>query len=136
LLAPDNTQKPREMNLVKTTPNHSITTDTCSTNKANAIHTNSKTLELLKTTFHTYIREATMEYHRTKDILYVMENLGHKNIKNTLVYVHLAEALFKDQQDYFSKVAQNEKEACELVEAGFEYVCEFNQNKIFRKSKY
>lgn len=31
-----------------------------------------------------------------------METLGHKNIKNTLVYVHLAEALFKDQIEYVS----------------------------------
>jgi len=80
--------------------------------------------------------KGTMEYHRTKDILHVMETLGHKNIKNTLVYVHLAEALFKDQQEYVSKVAKTEKEACELIDAGFEYVCDFNQNKIFRKRKY
>ena len=33
--------------------------------------------------------KATMEYHRTKDILHVMQLLGHKSIKNTLVYTHL-----------------------------------------------
>jgi hypothetical protein len=27
------------------------------------------------------------------------------------------------------------EEACRLVEAGFEYVCDFNGNKIFRKRK-
>ena len=27
-----------------------------------------------------------MEYHRTKDILRIMKILGHKNIKNTLIY--------------------------------------------------
>jgi integrase len=80
--------------------------------------------------------KGTMEYHRTKDVLHVMETLGHKNIKNTLVYVHLAEALFKDQQEYVSKVAKSETDACALVDAGFEYVCDFNQNKIFRKRKY
>jgi integrase len=33
-------------------------------------------------TFHTFRHwKATMEYHRTKDILYVMKLLGHKNIK-------------------------------------------------------
>jgi integrase len=37
-------------------------------------------------TFHTLRHwKATMEYHRTKDILHVMQILGHKNIKNTLV---------------------------------------------------
>ncbi|MGF3499937.1 MAG: hypothetical protein ACQXXH_01380 [Candidatus Bathyarchaeia archaeon] len=87
-------------------------------------------------TFKTFRHwKGTMEYHRTKDILHVMETLGHKNIKNTLVYVHLAEALFKDQQEYVSKVAKNEKDACALIEAGFEYVCDFNYHKIFRKRK-
>ena len=33
--------------------------------------------------------KATMEYHKTKDILHVMQLLGHKNIRNTLVYTHL-----------------------------------------------
>lgn len=30
--------------------------------------------------------KGTMEYHKTKDILHVKQVLGHKNIKNTLVY--------------------------------------------------
>lgn len=76
-----------------------------------------------------------MEYHRTKDIIHVMQVLGHKSIKNTLVYVQLAEELFKGQQDYVSKVARTEKEACELVDAGFDYVCDFNSAKIFKKPK-
>ena len=33
--------------------------------------------------------KVTMEYHKTKDILHVMRILGHRNIKNTLVYTHL-----------------------------------------------
>jgi hypothetical protein len=65
-----------------------------------------------------------------------MQVLGHKNVKNTLLYVQLAEELFKDQQEFVSKVAKTEKNACELVEAGFEYVCDFEGAKIFRKSKY
>jgi hypothetical protein len=77
-----------------------------------------------------------MEYHKTKDILHVMQFLGHKNIKNTLIYVQLAKELFKDQQEYISKVAKTETEACALIEAGFEYICDFNEAKIFRKPKY
>jgi len=30
-----------------------------------------------------------MEYHKTKDILHVMQMLGHKNIMNTLKYTQL-----------------------------------------------
>ena len=92
---------------------------------------------LLRITFHTMRHwKGTMEYHKTKDILHVMQVLGHKNIKNTLIYVQLAEELFKDQQDYISKVAKTENDACLLIEAGFEFVCDFNGNKLFKKRKY
>jgi integrase len=40
--------------------------------------------------------KATMEYHRTKDILYVMKLLGHKNISITLIYTQLVE--FEDNE--------------------------------------
>jgi integrase len=91
---------------------------------------------LKRITFHTFRHwKGTIEYHRTKDILHVMQILGHKNIKNTLKYVQLAEALFKDQHEYISKVAKTQADICALVEAGFEYVCEFNSYKIFRKRK-
>ena len=80
--------------------------------------------------------KATMEYHRTKDILYVKQLLGHKRIENTLKYVQLAEELFKNEVEYVSKVAKTEGEACVLVEAGFDFVCDINGNKLFRKKKY
>jgi len=78
--------------------------------------------------------KGTMEYHRTKDILHVMNVLGHKNIKNTLVYTHLVNF---ETDDFSSRVAKAVGEACALVEAGFEYVTgEYNDGgKIFRKRK-
>lgn len=79
--------------------------------------------------------KGTMEYHRTKDVLYVMQVLGHKNIKNTLIYIQLEEALFQDQVDFISKVAKTEAEACVLIEAGFDFVCDFDGHKLFRKRK-
>jgi integrase len=78
----------------------------------------------------------TMDYHKTKDPLYVMKRLGHKNLKNTLIYIQLEEALFKDEIDYVSKVAKSEAEACVLIEAGFDFVCDFDGHKLFRKKKY
>lgn len=84
-------------------------------------------------TFHTFRHwKATMEYHKTKDILHVKEFLGQKSINNTLIYTQLVS--FEDDE-FTARVAHSEKEACELVEAGFEYVCDFNGNKIFRKRK-
>ncbi|MEM1539322.1 MAG: hypothetical protein QXY73_06140 [Candidatus Bathyarchaeia archaeon] len=50
--------------------------------------------------------------------------------------MQLAKELFKYQQEYISKVAKNETEACALIEAGFEYVCDFSGAKLFRKPKY
>jgi integrase len=45
---------------------------------------------LMQIHFHTLRHfKATLEYHKTKDILHVMQLLGHKNIRNTLVYTHL-----------------------------------------------
>jgi integrase len=79
--------------------------------------------------------KGTMEYHRTKDVLYVMQVLGHKNIKNTLIYIQLEEALFADQTDFISKVAKTEAEACVLIDAGFDFVCDFDGHKLFRKRK-
>lgn len=76
-----------------------------------------------------------MEYHRTKDILHVKQVLGHKRIENTLIYVQLAEELFKDEIEYISKVAKTEGEACSLIDAGFDFFCDFNGNKLFRKRK-
>jgi len=73
-----------------------------------------------------------MEYHKTKDILHVMQILGHKNINNTLIYTQLIN--FKDD-DYIAKVVHSEQEVCQLLEAGFEYVCDYDANKILRKRK-
>ena len=88
---------------------------------------------LLQISFHTFRHwKATMEYHKTRDILHVMQILGHRNIKNTLIYTQLVG--FKDDE-FTAKVAHSEKEVCQLVEAGFEYVCDHDGNKIFKKRK-
>jgi len=89
---------------------------------------------LLRITFHTLRHwKATMEYHRTKDILYVMKFLGHKNIKNTLIYTQLIE--FETMDQYHVRVAKTIEEACEFVKSGFEFVTEMDGAKIFRKRK-
>ena len=48
---------------------------------------------------------------RTKDILSIMKMLGHKNIKNTLIYTQLLS--FQEDNKFLTKVAMNTKEACE-----------------------
>jgi len=74
----------------------------------------------------------SMAYYRTKDIIFTMRFLGHKNIKNTLRYVHLINF---DKEEYVCKAAGNVNEATALIEQGFEYVTEIDNVKLFRKRK-
>jgi integrase len=80
---------------------------------------------------------ATMEAWRTKDPFYVQEFLRHRNIKNTMRYIHLAKTLFKGEQECVTKVAQNVNEACALIEDGWKYQTgEYaDGGKIFAKPK-
>jgi len=92
-----------------------------------------KNTRFLQIHLHTFRHwKATMEYAKTKDILHVMRLLGHKRIQNTLIYTQLID--FREEE-YVSKVARTVEEACKLVEEGFEYVCDFEGVKIFRKRK-
>lgn len=92
-----------------------------------------KNPRLTKITFHTFRHwKATMEYYRTKDILYVKELLGHRDIKTTLMYTQLVS--FQSDR-YHVKVSQSLKEDKELLASGFEYVTERDGLKIYRKPK-
>jgi hypothetical protein len=61
-----------------------------------------------------------------------MQLLGHKNIKNTLIYTQLIE--FKEDE-FVCKVAKTVQEASELIENGFEFVCAFDDARLFKKRK-
>ena len=88
---------------------------------------------LLQISFHTFRHwKATMEYAKTKDILHVMKLLGHKNIKNTLVYTQLINS---KEDEWICKVAKTVEEAKQLIEAGFEYVDTIDEVHLYRKRK-
>ena len=76
--------------------------------------------------------KATTEYAKTKDILHVMKILGHKNIQNTLLYTQL---ITFQNDEFHSATAKNIEDAQKLIEAGFEYVCDFGELKLFRRRK-
>jgi len=46
--------------------------------------------------------------------------LGHRNIKNTMLYTHLINF---EADSYISRMTRTSKGARALIEAGFEYVC-------------
>lgn len=76
---------------------------------------------------------ATMLYHRTKDILYVKEQLGHRRLESTLVYTHLVNF---GTDDFVCKVATTAGEATALVEQGFDYVLTTpDEHMLFKKRK-
>jgi integrase len=89
---------------------------------------------LLQISFHTFRHwKATMEYYRTKDILHVMQTLGHKRIQNTLKYTQLAK--FESEDQYICKIAKTPKEIAELIQAGFSFECEKDGLLFFKKPK-
>ncbi|MGB9134988.1 MAG: hypothetical protein WCC63_05340 [Candidatus Bathyarchaeia archaeon] len=54
----------------------------------------------------------------------------------SLLYIDLESVHFQGpNNDYASKAAMAEQEACSLIECGFEYVCDFNGAKLFMKRK-
>ena len=75
---------------------------------------------------------ATMLYARTRDILFVKQQMGHKKIETTLIYTQL---LNLNDDEWTCKTASNVKESTQLIEAGFEYVTEQDDLKLFRKRK-
>ncbi|MBS7616931.1 tyrosine-type recombinase/integrase [Candidatus Bathyarchaeota archaeon] len=88
---------------------------------------------LLQIHFHTFRHwKATMEYAKTKDILHVMKTLGHRNLQTTLIYTQLTSF---ESNEYHSATARTVEEAKQLIEAGFEYVCEIDKVQLFRKRK-
>ena len=55
---------------------------------------------------------------------------------NTLVYIDLETVCFPHGgDDYHARTARTEAEALKLIEAGFEYVCDIGDAKLFRKRK-
>jgi integrase len=76
--------------------------------------------------------KATTLYARTRDILLVQNTLGHRDIRNTMIYTHLVDF---ESDEYVCKAAKTVEEAKVLVQDGFEYVTDIEAMKLFRKRK-
>ncbi|MGB9854454.1 MAG: tyrosine-type recombinase/integrase [Candidatus Bathyarchaeales archaeon] len=93
---------------------------------------------LLNISFHTFRHwRATMLYHQTKDIYYVKQFLGHKEIRNTEIYINIERTLFEPSgnDEFIVKVAQTPEEVKTLLELGFDYVCQKDGLIFLRKRK-
>jgi integrase/recombinase XerD len=76
---------------------------------------------------------ATMLYRETRDILYVKQQLGHNNIKNTLIYTQLL--MDEVTENYTCKIAETKEQMIELIEHGFTFVHEKDGVAYFKKRK-
>jgi len=76
---------------------------------------------------------ATRLYSKTRDILLVKQQMGHKKIETTLIYTQLLN--INEDEEYTCKTATNLKEATALIESGFEYHDEIDGYKLYRKRK-
>jgi len=74
-----------------------------------------------------------MLYHKTKAIVHVQRKMGHRSLKNTLIYIDLED--FDNEEEYISKVAQTSEEIQQLIEAGFDFVCQKDGLTFFRKRR-
>lgn len=77
-----------------------------------------------------------MLYHKTHDPYYVKDFLGHKCLSNTEIYINIERILFEDQSDEFTvKLAESPRDIKQLLEVGFEYVCQKDNLVYLRKRK-
>jgi len=92
-----------------------------------------KSDKIAKISCHTFRHwKATTEIAKHRTIKEVQYMLGHKSLLSTDYYVQLVAF---ESDDYTSANARTIQEAQKLVEAGFEYVCDFDGDKLFRKRK-
>jgi len=75
---------------------------------------------------------ATMLYAKTKDIVHVQRQLGHRRITHTLRYIHMVDL---DAESFIVKVATNVEESTQLLEQAFEYIGPIENVHVFRKPK-
>jgi integrase len=82
--------------------------------------------------------KATNMKHKGYDLFDIAAFLGHRNIKNTTIYVHLEKMAYPHgfNDDYLAKVAKTQTEKLQLIEAGFEFVSiDPDGTQYFRKRK-
>jgi integrase len=75
---------------------------------------------------------ATMLYNKTRDLLYTKQQMGHSQIKTTLIYTQL---LNLNDDEWICKTATTLEQATQLIENGFEYITDMDNIKLFRMRK-
>lgn len=81
--------------------------------------------------------KATKLKHQGFDLFDIAAFLGHRDIKNTVLYVHLEKSCYPDAgDDYTAKAVTTQTEKLALIEAGFEFVsADPDGTQYFRKRR-
>lgn len=93
---------------------------------------------LLKIDFHSFRHwKGTEARHQGLDILDIQELLGHKDVKSTMLYVHLEKQVYQrsSHDGFHVRTAKTVEEATKLIEVGFEFIHEYQGIMIYRKRK-
>jgi integrase len=87
--------------------------------------------------FHTFRHlRGTLDVHNHVPLFEVKSRLGHRFIGNTEKYIHWNQQLYQEKNDRYIFAAASTIEQVEpLIENGFEYVCDLQGMKLFRKPK-
>ena len=75
--------------------------------------------------------KATMEQHKIRDVPHLMQFLGHRSIKTTLLNTQLM--AFVDD-DYASKAVDNVDQIEQLIESGFDCITDIDETKPKKRS--
>lgn len=88
-----------------------------------------KNPRFVRISFHTFRHwKATMEYHKTKDILHVMKMLGHKSITSTLLYTQIVSF---EGDEYDVKVEESKERIEAYLKVGYEWVGQDNKGQVY-----
>jgi hypothetical protein len=77
-----------------------------------------------------------MLYHQAKDPYYVRDFLGHKELRNTEIYINIERTIFEPgSNDFTVRILEKPEDMKTLLETGFEYVCQKDNLVFLRKQK-
>ena len=87
--------------------------------------------------FHEELCDSMGGFLSSSYVTYRWKETGYnKSIKSTEIYINIERSIFEATSDAFTvKVAENPEEIKELLETGFEYVCQKENLVYLRKPK-
>jgi len=90
--------------------------------------------ELLRLTFvsirHFY---GTKLHHKGKSLIEIQKIMGHKQFTSTLQYINYEKIIYGGDDQWICKVAELQEDRKKLIEAGFEFVEQVDNQSYYRK---